>query len=58
MRSSGEPQHAVLADPADNQQTVAGPAGHVAHLPPMTSKWNKIEPLLFSGITLNWLGAR
>jgi len=39
-----------------NQQKVAGPAGHVAHLPPVTSTWNKIEPLLFSEVTLNWLG--
>ncbi|MEU6072003.1 ISAzo13 family transposase [Streptomyces sp. NPDC047082] len=28
----------------------------VCHLPPGTSKWNKIEPRLFSHITLNWRG--
>jgi hypothetical protein len=28
----------------------------VAHLPPGTSKWNKIEHRLFSQITLNWPG--
>ena len=28
----------------------------VAHLPPGTSKWNKIEHRLFSQITLNWRG--
>jgi len=29
---------------------------HVCHLPPGTSKWNKIEHRLFSQITLNWRG--
>lgn len=29
---------------------------HVHHLPPGTSKWNKIEHRLFSAITLNWRG--
>ena len=28
----------------------------VAHLPPGTSKWNKIEHRLFSHITMNWRG--
>ncbi|MCA1675941.1 MAG: ISAzo13 family transposase, partial [Actinobacteria bacterium] len=28
----------------------------VAHLPPGTSKWNRIEHRLFSAITLNWRG--
>ena len=28
----------------------------VCHLPPGTSKWNKIEHRLFSQITLNWRG--
>ena len=28
----------------------------VCHLPPGTSKWNKIEHRLFSPITLNWRG--
>ncbi len=28
----------------------------VCHLPPGTSKWNKIEHRLFSFITLNWRG--
>ena len=28
----------------------------VCHYPPGTSKWNKIEPRLFSFITLNWRG--
>ena len=28
----------------------------VSHLPPGTSKWNKIEHRLFSFITLNWRG--
>jgi len=28
----------------------------VSHLPPGTSKWNKIEHRLFSQITLNWRG--
>ena len=28
----------------------------VCHLPPGTSKWNKIEPCLFSFITKNWRG--
>ncbi len=28
----------------------------VCHLPPGTSKWNKIEHRLFSAITLNWRG--
>jgi len=29
---------------------------HVAHFPPGTSKWNKIEHRMFSFITLNWRG--
>jgi hypothetical protein len=29
---------------------------HVSHLPPGTSKWNKIEHRLFSQIALNWRG--
>ncbi len=29
---------------------------HVSHLPPGTSKWNKIEHRLFSFITTNWRG--
>jgi hypothetical protein len=28
----------------------------VSHLPPGTSKWNKIEHRLFSFITINWRG--
>jgi len=28
----------------------------VLHLPPGTSKWNKIEHRLFSAITMNWRG--
>jgi len=28
----------------------------VCHLPPGTSKWNKIEHRLFSQITMNWKG--
>lgn len=33
-----------------------GLAIHVSHLPPGTSKWNKIEHRLFSFVTLNWRG--
>jgi hypothetical protein len=29
---------------------------HVSHLPPGTSKWNKIEHRLFSHIAMNWRG--
>ena len=29
---------------------------HVSHLPPGTSKWNKIEHRLFCHITENWRG--
>jgi len=29
---------------------------HVSHLPPGTSKWNKIEHRLFSFISMNWRG--
>ena len=29
---------------------------HVAHFPPGTSKWNKIEHRMFSQITMNWRG--
>ena len=29
---------------------------HVSHLPPGTSKWNKIEHRMFGQITLNWRG--
>ena len=32
------------------------PDDHRGHLPPGTSKWNKIEHRLFSQITLNWRG--
>jgi len=31
---------------------------HVCHLPPGTSKWNKIEHRLFSFISRNWRGQR
>jgi len=34
----------------------AGLAVHVTHLPPGTSKWNKIEHRLFSFISQNWRG--
>jgi transposase len=33
-----------------------GLAVTVAHLPPGTSKWNKVEHRMFSHITLNWRG--
>ena len=33
-----------------------GVAVTVCHLPPGTSKWNKIEHRLFSHISLNWRG--
>lgn len=29
---------------------------HVSHLPPGTSKWNKVEHRLFSFISINWRG--
>lgn len=29
---------------------------HISHLPPGTSKWNKIEHRMFGQITLNWRG--
>jgi hypothetical protein len=31
---------------------------HISHLPPGTSKWNKIEHRLFSAISLNWRGTQ
>ncbi|MDX3589080.1 ISAzo13-like element transposase-related protein, partial [Streptomyces europaeiscabiei] len=34
----------------------AGLAVTVCHLPPGTSKWNRIEHRLFSHITMNWRG--
>jgi len=40
-------------------QTLAQHTGleiHVCHLPPGTSKWNRIEHRLFSYITMNWRG--
>ena len=40
-------------------QTLAQKTGleiHVCHLPPGTSKWNRIEHRLFSYITMNWRG--
>jgi len=40
---------AAFAAEADLQVTVC-------HLPPGTSKWNKIEHRLFSAITMNWRG--
>jgi hypothetical protein len=36
--------------------TETGMAISVCHLPPGTSKWNKIEHRLFSQITMNWRG--
>jgi hypothetical protein len=36
--------------------TATGLAVVVCHLPPGTSKWNKIEHRLFAHITLNWRG--
>ncbi|MGX1117304.1 hypothetical protein RKD37_002667 [Streptomyces ambofaciens] len=41
-----------LADPAAE----TGLEVTVCHLPPGTSKWNKIEHRLFSHITMNWRG--
>ena len=29
---------------------------HISHLPPGTSKWNKIEHRMFGQITINWRG--
>ena len=29
---------------------------HVSHFPPGTSKWNKIEHMMFSYISINWKG--
>ena len=40
---------AALAD-------AAGLAITVCHMPPGTSKWNKIEHRLFSHISMNWAG--
>jgi Rhodopirellula transposase DDE domain len=40
-------------------QTLAQETGleiHVCHLPPGTSKWNRVEHRLFSYITMNWRG--
>ncbi len=40
-------------------QTMAdrlGMAVHVCHIPPGTSKWNKIEHRMFCHITQNWRG--
>jgi hypothetical protein len=36
--------------------TRTGLAITVAHLPPGTSKWNRIEHRLFSAISMNWRG--
>jgi Rhodopirellula transposase DDE domain len=36
--------------------TETGLAVTVLHLPPGTSKWNRIEHRLFSAITMNWRG--
>jgi hypothetical protein len=36
--------------------TETGLAGTVAHLPPGTSKWNRIEHRLFAAISQNWRG--
>jgi hypothetical protein len=33
-----------------------GLAIHVSHVPPGTSKWNKVEHRLFSFISINWRG--
>jgi hypothetical protein len=33
-----------------------GPAITVCHLPPGTSKWNKIEHRMFAHISMNWRG--
>ncbi len=35
---------------------ISGKEIHVCHLPPATSKWNKIEHRLFSYISQNWRG--
>ena len=36
--------------------TATGPRVTVCHLPPGTSKWNKIEHRLFAHISMNWRG--
>ena len=41
---------------ADRDDIVAGLRVTVCHLPPGTSKWNKIEHRLFAHITMNWRG--
>jgi hypothetical protein len=41
----------------DEVPTIQGePQTTVCHLPPGTSKWNKIEHRLFSHISMNWRG--
>ena len=42
------------ASTRNSRQSRAGLAITVCHLPPGTSKWNKIEHRLFSFITQNW----
>jgi hypothetical protein len=42
------------AGPARRGET--GLAITVCHLPPGTSKWNRIEHRLFSAISMNWRG--
>src|SRR5260370_2752494 len=39
-----------------SRATETGLAITVCHLPPATSKWNKIEHRLFSYISINWRG--
>lgn len=41
---------------ADRARHKLGVAIRVSHLPPGTSKWNKIEHRLFSFISINWRG--
>jgi hypothetical protein len=45
-----------LPVPIDGLAAQTGPAITVCHLPPGTSKWNKIEHRLFCHITMNWRG--
>ena len=68
VRPGGTPEQVNVYDFPDKELDKAIPYGiydvsantglavTVAHLPPGTSKWNKIEHRLFSQITLNWQG--
>ena len=53
--SNGSRTHLWKAE-LQHLANISGLTFHVRHLPPGTSKWNKVEHRLFSFVSMNWRG--